>query len=447
MNQTTEISKTVILIDDERAMRESISQWLKLADFEVDSYSSGIEAIDALNREFQGVVVTDLKMTNMDGMNVIEKTLAIDADIPVILITGHGDINSAVKVMQLGAYDFIEKPFEPDRLLSAIKRAMEKRHLVVQNRRLQRRVISAPSMQQRLIGESKVMQQLRKDIAEFAQIDINILITGETGTGKEVIAHCLHDFGKRSGESFHAIDCGSLPSDRLELDLFGSAGHDGHTGQLALANGGTLFLDEILNMPPAQQVKLLGVLESGEIRPVGGSLSSAIDVRVVSAANETLQEALKDELFRTDLYFRLNTIELHVPAVRDRGNDVIELFDHYASKAAQSFNRDLPRLSNHDITTLKTYRWPGNVREVKNIGNRFVLYQTKPVSDIVNEHIQPARRENLQDQVLAFEKAMIEFALSQNQGNVSAACEQLCMPRRTLNDKLIKHEIDRLRFT
>lgn len=446
MNQVSEICNHVVLIDDERAMRESVSQWLTLAEFEVDCYSNGKKAIERLNRDFQGVVVTDLKMADMDGMKVIEQALSLDTDIPVILITGHGDVNSAVKAMQLGAYDFIEKPFEPERLLTTIKRAMEKRHLIVKNRRLQQRVSSAPSMRQRLLGESKVMQKLRDDIAEFAQIDINILLVGETGTGKEVIAHCLHDFGKRSGKTFHSIDCGLLPTDGVELELFGSAGQQGHKGQLALANGGTLHLDEILNMPVEQQVKLLGVLESGEFRPIGSSSNSAIDVRVVSAANEALQDALKDELFRTDLYYRLNTIELQVPPLRNRGNDVIEIFEHYATKAVQTFDRELPRISNHDITALKTYRWPGNVREVKNTATRFVLYQTKAVSDIVNENIQPARREHLHDQVLAFEKSMIEYALSQNQGNLSAVSDQLGVPRRTLNDKLIKHDIDRMKF-
>lgn len=446
MNHTSTERNHIVLIDDERAMRESICQWLTLANFDVDTFEQGPEALQTLNQDFQGVVITDLKMAKMNGMKVISHVQAIDTDIPVILITGHGDVDSAVKAMQLGAYDFIEKPFEPERLLTTIKRAMEKRHLVVQNRHLQKQVNNAPSMRHRLLGESQAMQQLRNDIAKFAQIDINILLTGETGTGKEVIAHCLHDFGKRTGKPFHTIDCGSLPSDGLEIDLFGSAGNEGHVGQLSLANGGTLFLDEILNMPLAQQVKLLKVLQSGEFRPVGEPLHTAIDIRVVSAAAETLHKALKEELFRADLYFRLNTIELVVPPLRERDNDAIELFEHYANKATQSFERTLPTIRNHDITSLKSYQWPGNVRELKNTAERFVLYQTKSVADILNESEQPTKRENLQEQVLAFEKSMIEFALSQSNGNITTTCKQLGMPRRTLNDKLLKHAIDRSKY-
>ena len=431
MNNPENKHNHVVLIDDERAMRESISQWLALANFEVSAFSNGVEAIDTLKNDFEGIVVTDLRMPDFDGMDVVRKTMEIDSDIPVILITGHGDVDSAVKAMQIGAYDFIEKPYEPDRLLTAISRAAEKRHLIVQNRLLQHKVNNAPDMNQRLLGQSAAMRQLRKEIAEFAHIDINILLCGETGSGKEVIARCLHDFGKRSEKTFHAIDCGALPSDGLEIDLFGTGGKNGQPGQLALANGGTLFLDDILNMPVDQQVKLLRVLQSREIRPVGETESSVIDIRVVSAANETLQKALKSEQFRGDLYFRLNTIELTVPPLRERDNDVIELFEHYTRKSAQVYERELPTTSNHDIAALKSYHWPGNVHELKNVAERFVLYRTQAVADILNIDADSPPIENLQKQMQAFERSMIEFALSQNNGNINDVCKQLGLPRRT----------------
>jgi len=438
--------KRIVLIDDERAMRESISQWLTLADFQVDAYSNANDALSELNQDFEGVVVTDLKMASMDGMDVIKAVLNIDGGIPIILITGHGDINSAVTAMQLGAYDFIEKPFEPERLLNTIIRANEKRHLVVQNRILQQRLNSGPDLQQRLLGNSEIMRQLRNNIAEFSQVDINILLIGETGTGKEVIAQCLHDFGKRATKPFQAIDCGAIPADGFEVSLFGSVGIDGQTGQLKMANNGTLFLDEILNMPPAQQIKLLRVLQTGEIRPVGEATSTAIDIRVISAASDDLQIALKEERIRSDLYFRLNTIELVIPPLRDRGDDALLLFERFANSAAQLFNRALPKIENTDASALKSHQWPGNVRELKNIAERFVLYQNKRVSTILNETALSSKPASLQHQVLAFEKSMIEFALSQSNGNISDASEQLGMPRRTLNDKLIRHEIDRTTF-
>ncbi len=447
MNQFDSNRKHVVLIDDERSMRESIEQWLTLDEFEVDTFDNGQDAIKSLNNNFHGVVVTDLKMQNFTGMDVINRTMELDKDIPVILITGHGDIDSAVKAMRLGAYDFIEKPFEPERLLTAINRATEKRHLVVQNRMLQHRVNTGSSMHQRLIGDSKPMCQLRDDIANFAQIDINILLCGETGTGKEVIANCLHDFGKRSGKPFHAIDCGTLPTDGLEEDLFGTAEDEGRTGQLALANGGTLFLDEILNMPVSKQAKLLRVLQSGEIRHVGESANFAIDVRVISAANETLQKALEEQQFRRELYFRLNTIELIIPPLRDRGDDVIQLFKHFANKAALTYERTPPNIANNDITVLKSHHWPGNVRELENVAERFVLFQTASVADILNENTHTAPSENLLEQVQSFERSMIEFALSQCKGNISDVCKQLGIPRRTLNDKILKLNIDRASFS
>lgn len=439
--------KRIVLIDDDRAMRESITQWLTLADFHVDAFGNANDALSQLNQDFQGVVVTDLKMASMDGMDVIKTVQNIDSGIPIILITGHGDINSAVTAMQLGAYDFIEKPFEPERLLNTIVRANEKRHLVVQNRILQQQVNSGPDLQQRLLGSSEVMRKLRSDIAEFSQVDINVLLIGETGTGKEVIAQCLHDFGKRAAKPFQAIDCGAIPADGFEIDLFGSAGVEGQTGQLMMANNGTLFLDEILNMPPAQQVKLLRVLQTGEIRPVGEAVSTALDIRVISAASEDLQTALKEERIRPDLYFRLNTIELIIPPLRERADDALLLFEHFTNNAAKIFSRALPKMENRDASALKSHLWPGNVRELKNIAERFVLYQNKRVSTILNETAQSEKPASLQQQVLAFEKSMIEFALSQSKGKLSDASEQLGMPRRTLNDKLIRHEIDRTKFT
>ena len=436
----------IILIDDDPAMRESISQWLMLADFSVDNYSNGEEALQNLSADYEGVVVTDLKMANIDGMEVIKTLQRIDEGIPIILITGHGDINTAVSAMQLGAYDFIEKPFEPERLLSTVKRGLEKRALVVQNRILRKRVNSAPDMQQRLLGDSKIMRQLRNDIAEFAQVDINVLLIGETGTGKEVSAHCLHDYGKRSAKPFQAIDCASIPADSFEVDLFGSSGIDGQPGQLKLANGGTLFLDEVLNMPPEQQAKLLRVLQSGELRPVGEATSIDVDFRVISAVSDDLHAALKEERIRSDLYFRLNTVELNIPPLRNRDDDALLLFDHFANNASQSFNRAQPTVTNADASALRSHRWPGNVRELKNTAERFVLYQNKRIADILNESAQMPKTESLQQQVLAFEKSMIEFSLNQCKGNMSETCKHLGIPRRTLNDKLARHEIDRTKY-
>jgi len=432
----------VILIDDERAMRESIAQWLTLADCEITTFYRSNDAIATIKPDFAGVVVTDLRMPDIDGMGVLESVLTIDVDIPVILITGHGDVNSAVDAMRQGAYDFIEKPFEPTRLLSTINRAMEKRDLILQNRALRQQASSSGSLEERLIGDCTAMRKIRDEVKQFADIDVNVLLIGETGTGKEIVAQCLHDFSSRNTKAFNAIDCGALSPERIEQELFGEAGADGRLGPFERACGGTVFLDEVTNMPLDQQTKLLRVLEEREVQRVGASEANALDFRLLSAADSTLAQALEGEHMRKDLYFRLNTIEMKLPPLKNRDNDCVRLFEHFTRKACQLYQREMPTTSSQDITALRTHDWPGNVRELKNVAERFVLYQTLPVQEVLQSSDTVLRR-TLTDQVQAFEKSVIEYALAQCSGNISEVADYLGIPRRTLNDKLQRHEIDR----
>lgn len=434
-----------LLIDDERAMRESIAQWLELADNDVTTFADSRTALASITPDFKGVVVTDLRMPGLDGMGVLESILDIDDDIPVVLITGHGDVNSAVDAMRRGAYDFIEKPFEPERLLSTINRACEKRDLVLQNRALRKLADTGRSLEERLLGECSAIRRMRDEIAQFASIDVNILLVGETGTGKEVIARCLHDFSKRAREPFVAIDCGALSRERIEESLFGESGADGDRGPFERARGGTVLLDEVTNMSPDHQVKLLRVLEQREVQRVGDVLPHSLDIRLVSAANSSLDRALADEGFRKDLYFRLNTIEMKVPPLRRRDDDCILLFEHFIRQASQRYQRELPAIRSQDITALRSHAWPGNVRELRNVAERFVLYQTQSVHEVLQADSAPVRK-TLMDQVQAFEKSIIEYALSQCQGNIGDTAAFLDVPRRTLNDKLQRHEIDRELF-
>jgi len=327
----------VMVIDDERAMRESVSQWLSLADCEVTSFSDSTLALSKIEPHFDGVVVTDLKMPALDGMGVLDAIMEIDPDIPVVLITGHGDINSAVDAMRNGAYDFIEKPFQPERLLSTIKRASEKRQLVLQNRQLRQRAESSRSLEERLLGECASIRKIRQDILQFAGVDVDVLIVGETGTGKEVVARALHDFGHRKMQSFKPLDCGALPQENTEQLLFGSAESTQPQGVFEQANGGTVFLDEVTNMPLTQQIKLLRVLEQREVQRIGESSPRSLDIRVVSAANASLDKCIADGEFRTDLFFRLNTLEIRMPALRDRDDDCVMLFEHFATSAGAAY--------------------------------------------------------------------------------------------------------------
>jgi len=260
----------VVVIDDERAMRESVSQWLSLADCEVTSFSDGTLALSQIKPQFDGVVVTDLKMP-------------------------------------------------------ALKRASEKRQLVLQNRQLRQRAESSRSLEERLLGECASVRKIRQDILQFAGVDVDVLIVGETGTGKEVVARALHDFGHRKMQSFKPLDCGALPQENIEQLLFGSVEATQPQGVFEQANGGTVFLDEVTNMPLAQQTKLLRVLEQREVQRVGEASPRSLDIRVVSAANASLDKCIADGQFRTDLFFRLNTLEIRMPALRDRDDDCVSM--------------------------------------------------------------------------------------------------------------------------
>ncbi|MFK7893546.1 MAG: sigma-54-dependent transcriptional regulator [Granulosicoccus sp.] len=438
----------VVVVDDEKAMRESIKQWLDLADCHVSNFADGRIALNEVTSDFNGVIVTDLKMPNIDGHGILQAVMQIDTDIPVVLITGHGDVNSAVQAMQQGAYDFIEKPFEPERLLSTITRAAEKRDLVIQkrdlviqNRQLRDQASKSRKIEERLIGESAAMRKIRNDITRFSAVDVNILLLGETGTGKEISARCLHDFSDRSEKSFRAIDCGAIPDDRLAKELFGSDTDTPFAGPFELADGGSLLLDEVTNMPLQQQAALLRVLEQREIQRVGSSESRPVDVRLISAADVSLRESVDNNRFRKDLFFRLNTLEITLPPLRERDDDSVILFDYFMRKACQLYATDLPVLASPDVTALRSHDWPGNVRELKNLAERYVLYQNVPVSELIAPDNTLANRPSLSQQTQAFEKSIIQFALHQCNGNISEAAEFLRVPRRTLSDKLARHEL------
>jgi len=433
----------VLLIDDDRAMRDSLTQWFELAGHEVAAHGSGREALDGFDADWPGVVITDLRMPGMDGFGVLDAIVARDADMPVLMITGHGDVASAVEAMRRGAYDFLEKPFQPERMGSSVARALEKRALVLENRALRRRIERERTLEQRLIGDCTALQRLRAEIENFAGADVDVLLIGETGTGKEVVARCLHDLGRRREAPFHALDCAAIATARVERELFGESG--GQASPFERADGGTLLLDEIADMPVEQQTRLLRVLESREVRRVGEPTARPFDVRVISAAGAGLEQALRDGAFRHDLYYRLNTIELTLPPLRERGDDALVLFEHFVRRAATEHERPRPAIGAADVAALRAHRWPGNVRELRHLAERFVLYGTLSVSALL-ANVSSERSRTLADEVAAYEKSLIEHALSRHAGELTDAARELGTPRRTLADKLQRHAIDRDRF-
>lgn len=440
----------VIFVDDEAAMRESMKQWLALADIDATVLSSAEEARAIIDRQFSGVVLTDVQLKKMSGLDLLQECLAIDREIPVVLLTGHGDVAMAVDAMKQGAYDFLEKPFDPDRLIGTVRRACEMRQLVLENRRLRLDATFGNRIERRLVGISPGIRQLRADILELAATPLNVVIRGETGTGKELVARCLHEFGPRSEHPFVAVNCGAIPETMFESEFFGHeqgafTGAVGkRIGRLEYAHKGTLFLDEIESMPPALQVKVLRAFQEKAFERLGSHKSIPFDARIVVAAKVDLSEAVKEGSFREDLYYRLNVSELTIPPLRVRLQDIGLLFEHFVAETAAAQNRKSREITAVDLTSLLSHTWPGNVRELKNVAERFALGLSvggKPAGAVVAGG--QALPQSLANLVADFERGVIEKALLASEGNVAKVLEMLDIQRRTLNEKMTRYAIER----
>jgi len=437
-------SPHVIFVDDEAAIREAVREWLELSGFAVRLCASAAECLHALEPDFPGVVVSDLRMPGMDGLALLEAVQARDRDLPFLLVTGHGDVPQAVEAMRLGAYDFIEKPFTPERLLGSLKRALEKRRLQQENRRLRQQADSRAQLDGRLLGISRPILHLRKQVLDLAQAPVNVLLRGDTGSGKELVARCLHDFGPRAERPFVALNCAAIPENLFESELFGHesgafTGAQGkRIGKLEHANGGTLFLDEIESMPLAQQVKLLRVLQEQQLERLGSNQSIRIDVRVVAATKPDLRDEVRAGRFREDLLYRLNVAELQLPPLRDRREDIPLLFEHFAALAGERLQRPVPNLTPAELAHLLAHDWPGNVRELGNAAERHVLGLAAPL-DAPREDSAPSLAELME----AYEAQCLRQALARSKGDIKAVMGLLQLPRRTLNEKMQRHGLAR----
>ncbi|HKJ05510.1 MAG TPA: sigma-54 dependent transcriptional regulator [Geopsychrobacteraceae bacterium] len=451
----TEISGKVWLVDDDVDMRAATTQWLELAGYQVRPYQDAPAALEQISDSLDGVVVSDVKMPKMDGMTFLQRLNELDRDIPVVLVTAHGDVQMAVAAMRQGAYDFIEKPFEPERLLDVIQRACEKRRLVMENRDLRRQLAGPVGIEQRLIGNSPGIRHLREEILNIADIDAPVLIQGETGTGKEVVARCLHEFGARHKGKYVAVNCGAVPENMFESELFGHergsfTGADRRRiGRFEYAQGGSLFLDEIGSMPLPLQVKVLRVLQEREVLRIGGNVTQKIDIRLISATNKILIDECATGQFREDLYYRINVVEMWIPPLRERGSDILLLFDYFVSRAASAYNRPALSLQGRDAGLLMDHDWPGNVRELKNIAERFVL-SSLPEQQRLESILKGSGpvealpvKTSLQDHLWRYERNMLEQSLIRHKGDVQSVMDELSLPRRTLNEKMTRHGLER----
>ena len=424
----------VVLIDDDEGLRAALADSFTIAGIAVDPYGDARAALGQLDADFRGIVVSDIRMPRMDGHALFEAVAARDPELPVILMTGHGDIAMAVAALKQGAFDFIAKPFAADHLLASARRALEMRRLVLENRRL--RVAAAEAeTHYPLIGETPAMVRLRDTIRQLADVDVDVLVEGETGTGKELVALLLHRWSHRRARQFVAVDCAALPDAVADEALFGSRAQP---GRVADADRGTLFLDEIDSMSPALQGKLLRVVEERELPQPGGA-PRVVNLRVVAAAKTDLAAAVAEGRFRADLLYRLETVRLRIPPLRERRADVPLLFAYFLGEAAERFGRERPNIDPAVEARLVADDWTGNVRELRN-------YATRVVLGVAEGAPSAADQLPLAERVDRFEAATIRAALYRVRGDVGAAAAELQLPRRSLYDRLQRHGIEPAAF-
>jgi two-component system C4-dicarboxylate transport response regulator DctD len=445
---------TVVIVEDEEMVRTALEQWLRLSGFTAAAASNpddGLVLIDDLKPE---VVLSDVRMPRGSGIDLLRAVRERSITTEVILITGHGDVPMAVEAMRDGAFDFVQKPYVPDELVKVLKRAAEQSRLRREIADLRRRLDGGVTeLATRLIGASREMEEMRRAVLELAGIDADVIVLGETGTGKEVVARCLHDFSPRAKGPFVAVNCAAIPSELIESELFGHeagafTGAKGvRIGKFEFANHGTLLLDEIESMPLLAQAKVLRVIQDRTVERVGSNREIPIDIRIVAATKADLATESDAGRFRADLYYRLNTATLTLPPLRDRGDDAVLLFSYFLDQAAKRFARPAPPLHPADINALMLHPWPGNVRELRAAADRFVLglgTGGRSLEAIVGKRTRPPAPEaSLAERLAAFERQLIEAELARHDGSIAAVVEALGVPRRTLNEKMTRLGVSR----
>ena len=432
----------VLIVEDDPDVALGCEQALQLEGIAAECVGSAEQARRRVGRDFRGVVISDIRLPKMDGMSFLREILAVDPELPVVLITGHGDVSMAVQAMKDGAQDFIQKPFAPEYLVEVVRRAIEKRRLVLEVRDLRRQLDQRDQLEGKMIGRSPGMQKVRGLVAGLAGSAADVLIHGETGTGKELVARCLHEESNRRDGNFVAINCGGLPETLFDSEIFGheAGAYTGagkrRIGKIEHANGGTLFLDEIETMPVPMQIKLLRVLQERTLERLGSNTPIPIDCRIIAATKEDLLALSEQGRFRADLYYRLSVATLPLPPLRERREDIPLLFEHFLLQAAARHERPVPATPPGRIQQLVGYAWPGNVRELRNVADRCVLgieAGSPPFGLAAADSARP-----LNESVEAFERALIADALRRH-GSLARTAEALAIAKTTLHDKIRKY--------
>lgn len=444
---------SVIFVDDDPHILQAMAQTLALEDIPVTCHGDAPSALPAITPDFEGIVLCDYNMPGMDGLQMLEKVRAVDDSIPVIILTGQGDISTAVSAMQQGAYDFIEKPFDHEELIELLRHAMEKRQLALENRRLKAQLRHMAKPGPRILGDSPAMQRVLALVNPILEISANILLHGETGSGKDALARYIHESSARGAHNFVAINCGAVPENLIESELFGhepgafTGADKRRIGKIEHAHGGTLFLDEVESMPLPLQVKLLRVLEEQRVERLGSNEVRDVDVRIIAATKEDLKALSDTGQFRSDLYYRLNVVKVDIPPLRDRKEDIPLLFHHFVLIAAARYDRESVPLDAGQAAGLMQRSWPGNVRELRNLAERYVLLGPAALDDSgAAGEANITGRQTLSEMVDGFERSAIISALNACHGSIKDTMVHLGVARKTLYDKMKKHGLDKAQF-
>ncbi|MBS0182328.1 MAG: sigma-54-dependent Fis family transcriptional regulator [Nitrospira sp.] len=453
----------ILVVDDEQSLRDVLSIMLKRAGYIVTSAKDGEEAIELLNREIFDLVITDLRMSKIDGMEVLKAVKSVSPETVVLIITAFATADSAVEAMKQGAYDYLTKPFQVDEVQLIIRNALEKRRLTAENMLLKREMASQSSFAQ-LVGQSEAMQKVFDVVRKIADSKSNVLICGESGTGKELVARAIHYNSARSALPFVAVNCSAVPETLLESELFGhmkgsfTGAISNKAGLFEIADGGTIFLDEIGDTTPTIQVKLLRVIQEREFRRVGGNQDVKVDVRVVAATNKDLEKAVAEGSFREDLYYRLDVIPIRLPPLRMRTGDIPLLVNHFLERFSKESGKPKPVISSEAMHVLLGHEWRGNVRELENLIERVVAFSMEgPVTDAevrgwlhrpATQSQQPAMPMDLTDEGLdleglinGIEKDLLLKALERSKWVKKKAARMLRLNTRSFRYRLEKYAI------
>ncbi|GMR04397.1 MAG: sigma-54 dependent transcriptional regulator [Thermodesulfobacteriota bacterium] len=448
--------KTILVVDDERDIRDALTGVLADEGYHVTTAATAEEALDALRTTAPDLILLDIWLPGMDGMEALERIKASQSSMQIIMISGHANIETAVKATKLGAYDFIEKPISLDKFILTVEHALEQKRLADENRELRDKALT----RYEIIGGTDVMEALKKGIRTVAPAKSWVLITGENGTGKEFVARNIHLLSERAAKPFIEVNCAAIPEELIESELFGhekgafTSAVARKKGKFDMADHGTIFLDEIGDMSLKTQAKILRILQEQSFERVGGTELITVDVRVIAATNKDLKEEISRGAFREDLFYRLNVIPLHVPPLRERMDDVPLLMEHFLNEFSNQTTREAPQVEKQALDMLRRYNWPGNVRELKNLMERLVIMtpgDTITVDDLPeyivgierppysgnlfgNSHLRDARR--------VFEKEFILRKLKLNNGNIAKTAEAIGVERSHLYRKIKNYGIE-----